>query len=335
MNLAVLSKSCCKYFVWIQPEREIAMKTAPSPQPRKKITYSSEEGLVISSQDLGWESIVIKEYQLPPAQGSYQAFPQHDLTLCLAPRPHRIQQVMGEQSYIGVYSRGDICITPAGLGGAYCAEGEDHFLQIQIEPHFLEKVAQETGTINSSIELLPTFRVRHPQIEQIIMMLHSELKSGGNWGSKLYIESLTNALAVNLLRDYSTKKDNIALYPGGLSERQLLLVTDYINDHLAQEIKLSDLSELAGISQFHFSRLFKQSMGVSPHQYLMAQRIERAKSLLKNSELSVTEIAFSCGFNSHSHLGKYFRQLTGVTPKNYKVETRHVASLQVTSTDIL
>lgn len=294
------------------------MKPLSCSQPRK-ITYSSEEGLIISSQDLGWESIVVKEYHLPPAQAYYQAFPQHDLTLCLAPRPLRIQQVMGEQRYTGIYSKGDICITPAGLPGGYHAEGEDHFLQIQIEPHFLETVAQEAGNIDlSSVELLPKFRVRHPQIEQIIMMLYSEVKNGSSWGSKLYIESLTNALAVNLIRDCFTKNDSIALYSGGLSEHYLITVTDYINDHLATEIKLSDLSELIGISQFHFSRLFKQSMGISPHQYLMAQRVERAKLLLKNSKLSVTEIAFSCGFNSHSHLGKYFRQFTGMAPKDYR-----------------
>lgn len=294
------------------------MNPPPCPQSRK-ITYSSEEGLIISSQDLGWESIVVKEYHLPPAQGSYQAFGQHDLTLCLAPRPLRIQQVMGEQRYTGIYSKGDICITPAGLAGGYHAEGEDHFLQIQIEPHFLEKVAQEAGGIDlSSVELLPKFRVRHPQIEQIIIMLHSEVKNGSSWGSKLYIESLTNALAVNLLRDCFTKKDSIALYSGGLSEHHLLRVTGYINDHLATEIKLSDLSELVEISQFHFSRLFKQSMGVTPHQYLIAQRIEQAKLLLKNSKLSVTEIAFSCGFNSHSHLGRYFRSFTGMAPKDYR-----------------
>lgn len=294
------------------------MNPSACPQPRK-ITYSSEEGLIISSQDLGWESIVVKEYHLPPAQGSYESFGQHDLTLCLAPRPLRIQQVMGEQHYTGIYSKGDICITPAGLAGGYRAEGEDHFLQIQIEPHFLEKVAQEAGGIDlSSVELLPLFRIRHPQIEQIIIMLHSEVKNGSSWGSKLYIESLTNALAVNLIRDCFTKKDSIALYSGGLSEHHLITVTDYINDHLATEIKLSDLSELIGISQFHFSRLFKESMGISPHQYLMTQRVERAKLLLKNSKLSVTEIAFSCGFNSHSHLGKYFRQLTGITPKDYR-----------------
>jgi AraC family transcriptional regulator len=295
------------------------MKSAPNSKTQK-ITYSSEEGLVISSQDLGWESIVVKEYQLPPAQSYYQAFSRHDLTLCLAPRPHRIHQVMGEQRYVGIYSKGDICITPAGNAIAYRTEGDDHYLQIQIEPQFLEQIAQQTGEIDSSsVELIPKFRERHPQIEQIIMMLYSELKNGSGWGGKLYIESLTNALAVNLLRDYSVTIHSISLYPGGLSDRQLLLITDYINDNLATEIKLSNLAELVGLSQFHFSRLFKKSMGMSPHQYLMVQRIERAKSLLRNPELSVTEIALLCGFNSHSHLGKYFRHLTGYTPKEYRV----------------
>ena len=83
------------------------------------------------------------------------------------------------------------------------------------------------------------------------------------------------------------------------------------NDNIATEFKLSDLAALAGISQYHFSRLFKKSVGISPQKYVIQQRVERAKS--------VTEIAFLCGFNSHSHFGKYFRQLTGFTPKQYRV----------------
>ena len=298
--------------------QEIVMNTVPNTKPVTN-TYSSDEGLIASSKDLGWESIVVKEYQLPPTQGTYPAFEQHDLTLCLTTRPHRIHQVIGEQRYVGIYSRGDICITPAGTPGGYRAEGDDHFLQIQIEPQFLQQVAQQTGDIDgSSLELIPKFRVRNPQVEQIIMMLYSELNRKSGWGSQLYIESLSNALAVNLLRDYSVKKTSFNLHPGGLSESKLLLVTDYINDNITSEIKLSDLANLAGISQYHFSRLFKKSLGISPNQYLIKQRVERAKSLLKKSDLSVTEVAFSCGFNSHSHFGKYFRQFTGFTPKQYR-----------------
>ena len=185
-----------------------AMNKVPSTKPAT-IAYSSDEGLIASSKDLGWESIILKEYLLPPAQGSYPAFEQHDLTLCLTTRPHRIHQVIGKQRYVGIYSKGDICITPAGTPGEYRAEGDDHFLQIQIERQFLHQVAQNTDEIDAStVDLIPKFRERNPQIEQIIMMLYSELHQGSGWGSKLYIESLSNALAVNLLRDYSVKKTN-------------------------------------------------------------------------------------------------------------------------------
>jgi AraC family transcriptional regulator len=103
-------------------------------------------------------------------------------------------------------------------------------------------------------------------------------------------------------------------------------VLEYIHEHLDQNIKLADLAQLLGISQFHFSTLFKQAIGISPYQYLLQQRIERAKQLLKQTERfakgdakrTIMEIALECGFNSHSHLSKQFRRLTGITPTAYR-----------------
>lgn len=74
------------------------------------------------------------------------------------------------------------------------------------------------------------------------------------------------------------------------------------------------------MSQFHFGRLFKQSLSLSPYQYLLQQRVERAKQLLQQTNKPVMEIALECGFNSHSHLGRKFRQLTGITPKAYRAK---------------
>lgn len=170
------------------------------------------------------------------------------------------------------------------------------------------------------LELLPEFRARDPQLEAMGMMLLTELNQE-NPGGALYIDSLANILAIHLLRHYSVTQPQVATtYPGGLSERQLLQVLDYINEHLNQEIKLADLAQLLNMSQFHFSHLFKQSLGIAPYQYLLQQRIERAKQLLNQTDQSIMEIAFLCGFNSHSHLSKQFRQLTGLTPKAYRAK---------------
>jgi AraC family transcriptional regulator len=110
----------------------------------------------------------------------------------------------------------------------------------------------------------------------------------------------------------------IPIYEGGLPERQLLRILEYIDAHLSQDIKLADLAALLDMSQFHFSHMFKRSLGMAPYQYLLQQRIERAKQLLKKSDQSISDIAFLCGFNSHSHLSKQFRQLTGMTPTAYR-----------------
>ena len=165
---------------------------------------------------------------------------------------------------------------------------------------------------------MPGLKLRDPQIESIAMLLLSELKSG-NVGEKLYVDSLTNVLAVHLLRQYAIANPRLTTYEGGLPRYQLLQVLDYIHEHLDHSIKLSDLAQLLNMSQFHFSHLFKQSMGTPPYQYLIQQRVERAKQLLKQTDQSITEIAFQCGFNSHSHLTKQFRQVTGTTPRAYRM----------------
>lgn len=274
---------------------------------------------LLSSRNQGWENILVEQFQHPSGEGKTYYGDEHAICLSLAPRPVRFLQIKGGKTHTSLYGKGDISITPAEVPFFARWDGNDHYLQIRIASRFIQNVATETITNNpDQLELLSEFRTRDPQLESIGMLLLAELKQE-NLGGRLYIESLANVLAVHLLRQYAAVTPNLQVYEGGLPQRQLLQVLEYINEHLDCDIKLADLAQLLDMSQFHFSRLFKQSMGIAPYQYLLQQRVERAKQLLKQTDRSIIDVAFLCGFNSHSHLSKQFRQLTGMTPTAYRM----------------
>ena len=274
---------------------------------------------IVTSADLGWKSITVAEFKQPPGDSQFTPDLEHTIALCLATKPYRIWQAIGDQNYSGIYSKGDLSIAPAKLPCSYKVYGDDHYLEIKIPSPFLEQVATEVMNCDlDRLELRTEFCDRNPQIEQLAMMLRTELHRGKDGAGRLYIDSLANALIVNVLRDYSVNKPKIAICERGLSDRYLFQAIEYIDHHLSQSIKLEDLATHVGISKFHFSRLFKKSLGLSPHQYVMQQRIELAKQLLLTSNMSISDVALECGFNSHAHMGKYFRQIVGITPKAYR-----------------
>lgn len=262
------------------------------------------------------ECLRVEHLQNPTGEGTCCSEDAHTLFVSLSPRPIRYVQSQDGKTYEGAYRPGEFLITPAQVPLSVRWEGEESCLQIQLPIAFLQTVVSEVLE-RDRLQLVPEFQVRNAQIEAIAMLLLAESQHRGS-GSRLYLDSLANALAIDLLRHHATARAVVPVYAGGLSSRQLDRVLDYINAHLEEAIALEQLAQLLDLSQFHFSRLFKQSVGLSPYQYLLRQRVERAKELLKQTNRPISDIAFECGFNSHSHLSKQFRQVTGVTPKTYR-----------------
>src|SRR5262249_36648484 len=105
---------------------------------------------------------------------------------------------------------------------------------------------------------------------------------------------------------------------GGLSPGAMRRVHDYIDAHLSDSIELAELSQIAGLSVFHFARQFKHSEGMAPHHYLVSRRVGRAKEMLARTRFSLSEIAVAAGFADQSHLTRHFRQLLGITPGQFR-----------------
>lgn len=149
------------------------------------------------------------------------------------------------------------------------------------------------------------------------LALKAELEAG-DANSRLYAESMATALSAHLLRRYCSAAPEIRDYRGELPKYKLKQVIAYINDRLEQKLTLAEISNAVQMSPHYFASLFKQSTGLTPHQYVMKCRIETAKQLLLKQELTLIEICQQVGFESQSHFTRVFRQHTRTTPKAYR-----------------
>lgn len=209
---------------------------------------------------------------------------------------------------------GDIAIIPAGISHRCNWNTSVQFIVLAIEPVLLQQVGQDVVN-GDRIELIPRFMNKaDPLIQGICLTLREELECG-KIGGALLIDSLKTTLAIQLLRNYCITQPKLSSYADGLSQSVLRQVREYIDEHLHQDLKLLELSAIAQISPYHFLRLFKQRMGITPHQYILRHRTEKAKHLLKHSELSIADIAVQTGFSDQSHLTRCFKRIFGITPK--------------------
>jgi AraC family transcriptional regulator len=291
----------------------MALEQSQSADAFPEDSHRGESALVLET-----ETIQIEHLGFPPGEADFYAEAAHTLFVNLKSRPLQYLHAQDGKTHTGLYRHGDMLITPAKTPLFVRWEEDEDCLKIQLPTTFLKQVAEETlGKDRDRLTLVPTFQSRQQQLEAISALLIAEVQQRQSSGG-LYLDSLANVLAVQLLRNYGTASAQLATYEGGLPTYQLNQVLDYIDAGLAGDIKLANLAGLLNMSPFHFGRMFKQSMGISPHQYVIQQRLERAKHLLKQSDQAIIDIALECGFNSHSHLSKQFRKVMGVSPKTFR-----------------
>jgi AraC family transcriptional regulator len=191
-------------------------------------------------------------------------------------------------------------------------------LHVQFCPDWISKVRERESKQPSvpASELIPMMAVWHERLKALSVSLSIAL-AGSERTNQLKTDQLLLELAVELI--CHSDPYSIQLEPRGkLCASAVTRVLDYLNDQLHESPSLEQLAEIAGYSPFHFARLFKSTVGVSPHQYLSRQRIQVSQFMLAHSDLSITTVASALGFDSSSHFAATFRQVVGVTPSAFR-----------------
>lgn len=205
---------------------------------------------------------------------------------------------------------GDIDIVPVGCSAAWEDDGPTTILSINIDPSIVRSTAELMGLNADTISIAPRLQVRDPKLKHIGWALRAELESGEP-NDRLYAESLGTALVAHVLRRYAKVS---AIARRGLSRSQLQRVLTYIGDNITSNLSLPDLAAIAGLGASTFRALFKQSIGVPVHQYVIRTRVECAARLLSRGGVRLSEVAIQAGFVDQSHMARCMRRVLGMTP---------------------
>lgn len=278
---------------------------------------------LLTSFQSGWSSIQLIHNYHRSVDVPEMSTSQHIIVIPLGHQAVDFEFSIEGRKQIVSYQEKDyascIEIFPANLSWGIQSSGTVHaleYIHCYLEQTFLVQIAHESVNPDR-VELLLTPKKSDVLIHQMGLALKSSLEIDGI-GSRFYADSMAIALSAHLLRYYSTRNHEFREYEDGLSKQKLKQVIEYIQAHLGENLSLNDIANELGMSQYYFCHLFKRSTGMSPHQFLIRQRVEQAKHLLRQSERTVTAIALDCGFANQSHFARYFRKYTGMNPNQFR-----------------
>lgn len=285
------------------------------------LDFSKEEALgkvfaklpVLTSKEAGWNGIYLAyDYQLPGETPEVAGLQYGIAIFTEVSTPIEAERKLDGRSRHEQVLQGDVVVVPANTYHQVQWKGEGGVIMLGFEPTVFTHAIYEMVD-PERVAIAPHFAAPDPLICQLGLTLKAELESGG-LGSRLYAEAIANVLAVHLLQHYSIQKPTIKHYTGGLPKHKLQQIIDYINAHLEQPLGLAELAQIVGMSPGYFSRLFKQSTGFAPHQYLIQCRVNRAGELLRKG-VAIAQVAYQVGFANQGHLNYHFKRSVGITPK--------------------
>ena len=278
----------------------------------------------VSTESFGWTGVALRQHlDMPVGEAGLLSCSDHSLCVVTRGSWEMTGRFEAQSRKIHLFTD-DFAFCPAQASEWMRWGGKCDLIHLYMSASLTERAVAELYDLDPhKIELHFSTQRRHPVIGRLLRMLCDEAVIGNPLGS-LYADSLTQALAVALVHSCSTiRAFRSPLRAGGLTPLRLARVEEYIDVHLARNLQLDELAEIAGVGRSRFCQSFKQSIGLAPHAYVLRKRIERAQRLLAYNRMDLAEVALACGFSSQSHFTRVFGRATGATPMAWQRVTGH------------
>jgi AraC family transcriptional regulator len=291
----------------------------PAASAAQIISYLPDYPL-LSSEIFDWNGFIARIYRFPPAEAFVPALTDDTLIIKIG-SVLQVERALDGRRNTDLVTTENISLIPRGVPSWWRWQDVSECLHLHIQPDFCRRLAERMNLGDAArYEFRDLFAATDPLVQSISQTLIAEMRAGAPSGT-LYAESLAHTMTVHLLCKYTSvnSKDTLLQPPKGtLTSVDLQVIYDYIEEHLSETISLDQLADLCHLSAYHFARLFKQKTGYAPYQYVLARRLERAKKLLKATNLTTLEIAQQTGFADQSHLARHFRRSVGIAPLEYR-----------------
>lgn len=272
-------------------------------EPMADSRFSPWNGLVVEKHGIG--AIEIPEHE-------HSTFCLHMQTSGPVEMEWHAQGKHGKQRS----GAGTLILLTPGSSDTLRWSGPSERILVSIEPTLLDRALQELdGRGQAFVDNRWGFQ--DLQLQLLLTEIAREMESGWTMGA-LYGDLLGLSLSMALVRKYSTAPSAASWAKGGISGARLKRILNYMSEHSHINLRLADLARFAGMSAFHFSRSFRESTGMPPHQYLLQLRIQKAKTLLRLPHPGVEEIASTMGFPSASHFSRTFKRMVGISPSEWR-----------------
>lgn len=264
------------------------------------------------------EMLSLEYFEADPDTMPTEAFAQHHVLINLKDEPQRVENWRGEEHRDFTFRKNEIVVTPAGLKSGWRWHEQSKCMVITLDPAKLETFTQsEMGVLLTDQQLCDLPQFEDADITSAALMLLDALRVGGT-SSEIMFESLARVFLVKLVQKYGDERTDEISFSSSFTAAHYKRVLDLISEKFGKPITVEDMAQQAGLSEAHFSRLFRSVIGYSPYKFLMRFRVERAEKMMRDPSTSLISVALSCGFADQPHLTRIFKQHRGVTPSVWR-----------------